>query len=379
MKEKIFTLLLAMIMLMPAMAQEVEDPGWSLNEETGELRIWKNFDNFTNNSKNAWLASKDLIKSVVIENGVTKIADYSFYNCEHITSVVIPNSVTTIGDRAFRECNGLTSVEIPNGVASIGNEAFYLCNGLTSVEIPNSVISIGAYAFSRCNILTSVKIPNSVTSIGIYAFNGCRGLTSIELSNSVTSISIATFSTCVSLKTIVIPNSVTSIEYWSFNGCDGLTSVVIPNSITSIDSYAFNNCNNLKTIYTDKEDPAILKSALETSKKTYTYIVPCIFSDELVAKYTAAGLTVKKEWHNFTDYVYNEDASLEADGTETAVCDRDGCEATDTRVAEGTKLLPTGVEDVVAEKAKVVKTVENGRIVIIKDGKKYGVTGQILK
>lgn len=39
--------------------------------------------------------------------------------------------------------------------------------------------------------------------------------------------------------------------------------------------------------------------------------------------------------HSFTNYVYNEDATCTADGTETAKCDR--CEATDTREVSGTK------------------------------------------
>ncbi|MDD6022785.1 MAG: phosphodiester glycosidase family protein [Oscillospiraceae bacterium] len=42
--------------------------------------------------------------------------------------------------------------------------------------------------------------------------------------------------------------------------------------------------------------------------------------------------------HSFTNYVYNNDAKVGVDGTETAVCDRDGCDATDTRIAEGTAL-----------------------------------------
>lgn len=38
--------------------------------------------------------------------------------------------------------------------------------------------------------------------------------------------------------------------------------------------------------------------------------------------------------HSFTTYVYNDDATCETDGTETATCDR--CGATDTRAAAGT-------------------------------------------
>ena len=41
--------------------------------------------------------------------------------------------------------------------------------------------------------------------------------------------------------------------------------------------------------------------------------------------------------HSYTNYVYNNDATANADGTETAVCDND-CGTTDTRTAEGTML-----------------------------------------
>ena len=42
--------------------------------------------------------------------------------------------------------------------------------------------------------------------------------------------------------------------------------------------------------------------------------------------------------HAFGDYVYNKDATCSADGTKTAKCTRDNCNATDTQTAEGTKL-----------------------------------------
>ena len=42
--------------------------------------------------------------------------------------------------------------------------------------------------------------------------------------------------------------------------------------------------------------------------------------------------------HQFETYVYNNDATYEADGTETAVCAHPGCGVTDTRRAPGTRL-----------------------------------------
>lgn len=49
-------------------------------------------------------------------------------------------------------------------------------------------------------------------------------------------------------------------------------------------------------------------------------------------------VTVSALGHSFTNYVYNNDATAEEDGSETAKCDR--CDATDTRIKPGTKLTP---------------------------------------
>ncbi len=56
--------------------------------------------------------------------------------------------------------------------------------------------------------------------------------------------------------------------------------------------------------------------------------------------------------HKYTNYVYNNDATYDADGTETAACDHD-CGKTDTRTKEGSKLIDS--------EAPVVKGVENGK------------------
>ena len=61
--------------------------------------------------------------------------------------------------------------------------------------------------------------------------------------------------------------------------------------------------------------------------------------------------------HKFEKYTYNNDATTAADGTETSTCER-GCGATDTRVAEGTKLAETPEKGTaVAESAANVVTI----------------------
>ena len=69
--------------------------------------------------------------------------------------------------------------------------------------------------------------------------------------------------------------------------------------------------------------------------------------------------TVPALGHLFTNYIYNNDTTTDADGTETAVCDH-GCGATDTRTAEGTKLTDIDA----TETAEVVIYAHHNVIVI---------------
>ena len=108
------------------------------------------------------------------------VLDVPWYDYRNsIISVKIEDSVTSIGSYAFYDCRSLTSIEIPDSVTSIGDDAFSYCYSLTNIEIPDSVTSIGAYAFSYCDGLRSVKIGNGVTSIGRRAFYYCSSLKTV--------------------------------------------------------------------------------------------------------------------------------------------------------------------------------------------------------
>ena len=129
-------------------------------------------------------------QNTIIPNSVTSIGLGAFLGCTGLTSITIPSSVTSIGDGAFQSCEGLTSIEIPNSVTSIGQAAFYGCTGLTSVTIGNSVTSIGMGAFLYCTSLESVTInAESLESYGDYAFEG----TAAALKIYVPAGSVATY------------------------------------------------------------------------------------------------------------------------------------------------------------------------------------------
>lgn len=98
--------------------------------------------------------------------GITKIGEYTFYNCKTLTSVTFPDNITQIDNYAFYYCSKLTNIAIPNKVKTISTAAFKNCYNLTSVTIGNSVESINSYAFEDCSSLASITIPSSVTLLG---------------------------------------------------------------------------------------------------------------------------------------------------------------------------------------------------------------------
>ncbi len=204
-----------------------------------------------------WGNSEISIKSVVVEDGVTSIAERAFEscstlthvsmpdsitsigygafeNCEALTNIAIPDSVTSIGAYTFRNCKSITDIVIPNGVTNIDEGTFYGCAALTHIIIPNSVTNISKNVFGDCVSLTDISIPDSVTSIGTDAFRNCESLANVTLSNNLTMIANGVFDECTALGSVVIPDGVTKIDWAAFNLCTALTSITIPDSVTDI-------------------------------------------------------------------------------------------------------------------------------------------------
>lgn len=169
-----------------------------------------------------WDAYRNEITTVLIQDGVTTIADYAFENCELITYVSIPNSVT-----------------------SIGYKAFYYCTSLVSVNIPTSVTSIGEYAFQYCDSLTTITIPGNIRAVGSYTFADCLSLKTVRILEGVNRIERNAFQDCASLENIYLPQSLRSIYSFAFDGCSSLFLITIPQNVDRIEIFAFSSLSSV--------------------------------------------------------------------------------------------------------------------------------------
>ena len=181
--------------------------------------------------------------------------------------------VASIGNIAFRDCSSLNSVTIENGVTTIEEYAFYN-SSLAAITLPNTLTSIGYSAFSGCSTLTSISIPNSVKNLGRSAFENCVSLTTIILSNEMTILNDNTFRDCSSLKSVKLGGKLTTIGEYVFSGCLKLNEISLPASITSISENAFATCTKLYDIYCYAMEPP---TAFESSFANYNAFlhVPC--------------------------------------------------------------------------------------------------------
>ncbi|MDR2963258.1 MAG: leucine-rich repeat domain-containing protein [Bacteroidales bacterium] len=156
-------------------------------------------------------------------------ASYDFSSSSSSTSTKAPWSGNT----------AITKVSIDDGVTAIGSYSFYNLTKLTAVTISSSVHTLGKGAFSGATSLQNINIPNTVTSIGSYAFNNCSKLTSVQLPASLTKIEESTFDGCSVLASITIPAAVSTIEKSAFYDSGLSGALVISDNVIIIDDNAF--------------------------------------------------------------------------------------------------------------------------------------------
>ena len=216
-----------------------------------------------------WRCFSDLITSIEVQEGVTHIGNYAFYNLQNVTSVSLPNSLTSIGDGAFMDCSITGDLVLPENLESIGEKCFSMVpKSLSTISVPASVTSIGKCAFENkgasnktsTNVLTAINVaaanPNYCSVDGILyskdmttliAYPAGKTATAYEIPATVTEIKYNALYSCVNITDLTIPAGTSVIEenggsnIVAFSGCYGLENIhnnaTTPQSIYRVLSY----------------------------------------------------------------------------------------------------------------------------------------------
>lgn len=104
--------------------------------------------------------NNNLLKDLVIPDGVTAINNNQFAGCDSIETVTFGNEVKTIGTQAFSQCSNLKEVVLPINIEKLGSLSFYSNGTLETVTVENPDCEITDGAFYK----TTLKAPHISTA-----------------------------------------------------------------------------------------------------------------------------------------------------------------------------------------------------------------------
>lgn len=243
-------------------------------------------ENYNSGKLAPWIEWADYVREVKVEEGIERLGNQLFRNCDSIKSVSLPDSLLTIGTRAFAGCSSITSATIPKNIQNINDSAFtgtilqevmYEGSNWNSITLGsgNDILTeklvlvsdveeegakivlqgeCGAqitfelsddgilklkgkgstYNYSSGKVapwydcreqIKSVVVESGIEVLGTQVFRKCNNLESVELPDTLQVIGNNAFISCVDLKTIDIPNSIEKIGRYAFAGISEVQAV----------------------------------------------------------------------------------------------------------------------------------------------------------
>lgn len=286
--------LAALVIVLPVSASEVrgtcgENVTWVLDNASGTLTISGRGD-MGGYDHTPWFDYRDVILSVVIEDGVTSIGYRAFASLQKMTSVTIPDSVQKVEAYAFDGCRSLESISLPDNISYLGQYAFRGCSKLTAITIPKKTTQISHGMFSDCRSLRTVNMHSGITEIADNGFYGCIALTSVTLPDSIKTIGGGAFRDCANLTSITLSKNLVSLGGNAFSGCTSLTEITIPNGVDKILGYTFSGCTALKQITfgsgVAEIDPFAISGCKQLAKFVFSKSNPNFYVDSHCVIYT---------------------------------------------------------------------------------------------
>jgi len=188
----------------------------------------------------------------------TTTAEIKCYKGKNVENIVVPTEINGIkiigiGYGAYFDNNIIKNLIIPQGIEYIGKGAFCGCESLAEVTIPSTVKKIDVYAFYQCYALHTVHLAEGLAEIMCGAFQECKSLVEVTIPSTVEEISLCAFENCHDLHTICLKEGLLGLGDHAFAFCKSLSEIVIPSTVKELGAQAFYGCKSLHTIYLEEE------------------------------------------------------------------------------------------------------------------------------
>lgn len=176
----------------------------------------------TNNGAGNFPSSfdKTAVTALIVEEGVTEIAQYAFSGFTALETVTLPDGLTKIGTSAFTNTAYYADdANWENGALYIGQYLVDADNVSGAFTAKEGTVLIADYAFSGNSGITSFSAPEGLRFIGEGAFRNCSGMEVLSLPASVEVISGEDY----------IENNGYNTYYagGAFSGCTALESITV--------------------------------------------------------------------------------------------------------------------------------------------------------
>ena len=124
----------------------------------GEMPSYVTIKNNNFIPRSPWDSFRDMMESVVVEEGVTRIGSGAFSSSKALVTVTVPEGVKTIDLLAFAGCSKLSSITLQEGLDTVGSGAFTGCENLKTVILPGGLVAIKESAFGGCKNLQTLSV-----------------------------------------------------------------------------------------------------------------------------------------------------------------------------------------------------------------------------
>jgi hypothetical protein len=237
------------------------------------------------------------LENVTINDTLTRIGSYAFYNIANLRQINLPDNITELGTYVFAHAAVNTSrlefISLPSSIVTILANSFTNNSSVKDIELPQNLVTIGASAFQNTSSLIEMEIPNTVTTIGTGILTGSNALTKLTYSNNslpsgtrflryffggsvasgavpatLKTVEITTgdaliasyFESITTIETIFLPSTIATINNRAFFGMTALRQVavlgtvavadrvVLPSALTTLGTSVFQNAANIRHV-----------------------------------------------------------------------------------------------------------------------------------